>query len=211
MLMKSLPQFAAGALAATLLMSHGAAAHGLPILTGIQDLDAKLDTLVVPFTVRGTVGGLCNSAAVSFTNPEIYIDSDGLDGTFVITSIVIKTAWPGVPATGFVQFSINEVEIDNELFDTPTGNIMGPTDGTGVLESADIMGMPVRRAGASVDPAPTGGNFPHQIVAESAGADDIRIRMSCRSDDDDFTIDSVLVSGWKRPADTVTVTFVPGL
>jgi hypothetical protein len=34
--------------------------------------------------------------------------------------------------------------------------------------------------------------------------------MFCSSLDQDLTIDSILVAGWKRPADTVTVTYLPG-
>ncbi len=209
MFKKSLPLLAAGALATSLLMSHGAAAHGLPLLSAIQDLDAKLDTLVVPFSARTAVGGLCNAAAESNSNPDIVIDSDGLDGTFVVTSVLIMSAFPGVPETGLVNFSINWLQIDGDRFDTRTENIMGPTGDAGIWDSADIMGTPLQRSGESGEPALPGANFPHQIVAESAGADDIVIEFFCRSDDEDYSIESVLIAGWKRPNDTVTVTYVP--
>lgn len=209
MFKKSLPLFAAGALAASLMMPGGAAAHGLPLLSAIQDLDAKLDTLLVPFSARTTAGGLCNAAAENNSNPDIVIDSDGLEGNFVVTSILIMSAFPGVPETGFVSFSINWLQIDGDRFETRTENIMSPTGDAGIWDSADIMGTPLQRSSVSDEPTLPGANFPHQIVAESAGADDVIVEFFCRSDDEDYSIDSVLVAGWKRPNDTVTVTYVP--
>ncbi len=163
----------------------------------------------VPFMVADTSGGICNTAAAGSANPRIEIDGRGAPGTFVVTSILLKTAGTGVPVTGFRFLSINSVNIDGTNFDTRTGNLVGPTDGTGVLESADLMGTPVRRSsfGGSLEP---GGNFPHQIVAENAGSRDIIVQLFCRSDSEDFSIATVAVAGWKRPADTVTVTYVPG-
>ena len=193
----------------SLLSSSSALAHGLPLLTAIQDVEAKLDAMVVPFQVTDSTGGLCDSAGPGTSNPEILINSDGADGEFVVTSILIKTASPGVPLTGFRNFLINEVQIDNEIYDAVTGNLVGPTDGTGVLESVDIMGTPVRR-NSDADAPLAGGNFPHQIVAHSEGTDDIRVRFFCSSTDDDLSFDTILVAGWKRPADTITVTLVPG-
>jgi hypothetical protein len=164
---------------------------------------------LVPFMVADTTGGICNTAAQGSANPQIVIDSNGNTGSFVVTSILLKTADTGVPTSGFVALSINSVRIDGTLFDTRTGNLVGPTDGTGVLESADLMGTPVRRSsfGGSQEP---GGNFPHQIVADSDGSDDIRVQLFCRSDDQDLNVAVVAAAGWKQPDDTITVRYIPG-
>ncbi len=163
----------------------------------------------VPFTVADTTAGICNTAAQGSANPRIEIDSDGEQGSFVVTSILLKTADTGVPTTGFRFLSINSVVIDGTRFDTRTGNLVGPTDGSGVLESADLMGTPVRRSsfGGSQEP---GGNFPHQIVADSEGSRDIIVSLFCRSDAEDLNIAIVAAAGWKQPDETITVTYIPG-
>ena len=185
----------------------------------LSALDDKLDALIadvgnivtlVPFMELDFTGGICNTAVEGSANPEIIINSDGVEGHFVVTSVLLKTDGTGVPTTGFFALSINSVRIDGTLFDTRTGNLVGATDGSGVLESADLMGTPVRRSSFSGDQEP-GGNFPHQIVAESDGNEDIRIRLFCRSDDEDLDIAVVAASGWKHPDDTITVTLVPGI
>ena len=199
------PTLAAAILILPVLAPSGAAAQAT-----LDQLDAKLDAMVVPFKVVDRQGGLCNSAAAAAANPEIVIDSDGFGGNFVVTSVMIRAAYPGVPPTGFEFFSVISVAINGDRFDTRTGNILGRVGGWGVWESADIMGMPVRRSSDRTDPT-RGGNFPHQIVARSNGpAEEVRIRFFCRSDDEDMHIDRVLVAGWKRPGDDITVTYLPG-
>lgn len=180
-----------------------------PVVNALQALNAKIDAQVVPFKAESTTAGLCDSAGSGTSTPEIQIDSDGEAGEFVITSIMIRTVAPGIPETGFNAFSINHVDIDGERLYTRTGSLLGPTDGFGVFESVDIMGTPVRRNGDSDNPV-AGGNFPHQIVAQSAGSNDVAVAFFCSTTDDDVSFDYVLVAGWKRPADTITVTFVPG-
>jgi hypothetical protein len=184
----------------------------------IAVLNSKLDTLIagvgnnppmVPFLVMDTTGGVCNRAATNSANPEIIIESDGGEGHFVVTSVLLKTGGTGVPITGFFALSINTVTINGVRFDTRTGNLVGPTDGSGVLESVDLMGTPVRRTSLFGD-TPPGGNFPHQIVAENYGVNDVAIRLFCRSDDEDLSIAVVAAAGWKRTGDTITVTYVPG-
>lgn len=197
----------AGALALSLLAPATANAQAA-ILNALQQINGKIEAQVVPFKVA-IAGGLCDSAGQGTSNPEIVIDSSGAEGEFVVTSILLGTTPPGIPATGFEQFSINHVEIDGERFYTRSGDVLGRADGDGVYESADIMGMPVRRnedAAAPVD----GGNFPHQIVAQSADSDDIHVSFFCSTDDTDVSFATILVAGWKRPADTITVTYIPG-
>ena len=67
---------------------------------------------------------------------------------------------------------------------------------------------PVRQT-SIVDPMP-GGNVPQQIVASGAGAEDIKVRLFCRSDDQDMSLATILVAGWKKPADTISASYVPG-
>lgn len=197
---------AAGVVALSLLAPDTVSAQ--PIVNALQALNGKVDALVVPFKVV-VAGGLCDSAGQGTSTNEIVIDSDGAEGEFVVTSIVLGTTVPGVPITGFEGFSINHLEIDGDRFYIRSGNLLGPTDGPGVYKSTDIMGTPVRRNG-DLDAPLAGGNFPHQIVAQSADTDDIHINFFCSSDDDDLSFANILVAGWKRPADSVTVTFTPG-
>lgn len=209
MLKKSLPVIAVGLLAGLLSPSSDVAAQGAQMVNELRAINARLDEQVVPFTVVDTVGGLCDSAGQGTSTLDLEIDSDGTAGHFVVTSVLFLTVPPGVPETGFEAFNINHVDIDSNRFFTRNGNLLGPTDGSGVCESVDIMGTPVRRSGDKDNPI-LGGNFPHQIVAESANSDDIHIEFFCSSDDFDLTFSTIKVSGWKRPGDTITLTFTPG-
>lgn len=209
MFKRSLPVLAAGLLALASLPAKEAAAQVGPVINQLQNLNAKLDAVVVPFKVVDTTGGLCDSAGTGTSTVDLEIDSDGEEGHFVVTSVLFLTVPPGVPETGFNSFNINHLEIDAERFFTRSGNLLGPTDGFGVYESIDIMGVPLRRNGDSENPIP-GGSFPHQIVAESADSDDIHISFFCSTTDDDLSFSRIQVSGWKRPADTITLTFTPG-
>ena len=172
-------------------------------------LDAAGQNSLVPFKIVNSTGGICNTAASGSANPQILIEGDGSEGNFVVTSILLKTAGTGVPITGFFALSINSVTINGMKFDTRTGNLVGATDGSGVLESADLMGTPVRRSnfGGTQNP---GGNFPHQIVASSNGLNDILVRLFCRSDIEDLNIAAVAVSGWKKAGENISVTYIPG-
>jgi len=156
----------------------------------------------VPFKVQ-IAGGLCDGAPSPSSNPLITIDSDSM---FVVTSILIKRG-PMNPVD-FSFLSVNSVNINGTLFDTRTGNLFGPIGGEfGVLQSADIIGMPVRQTGMTSRP---GGNVPHQIVADGAGRNDIIVQLFCRSDQRAMNIATILVAGWKLPGTTVTVSYTPG-
>ncbi|WP_193367903.1 hypothetical protein [Pelagibius marinus] len=189
-------------------MTAAAPAQAQAALNALQAINDKIDAQVVPFKVV-IPGGLCDSAGQGTSTAEIVIDSDGAEGEFVVTSIIFGTTVPGVPLTGFEAFSINHLEVDGDRFYIRSGNLLGPTDGSGVYEATDIMGTPSRRNGDSEAPL-AGGNFPHQIVAQSNDTDDIHINFFCSSDDDDLSFANILVAGWKRPADTITVTYTPG-
>lgn len=179
----------------------------------INDIKNALDSAgqnnLAPFKVVDSTGGICNAAATNSANPQILVESDGTEGNFVVTSILLKTAGTGVPTSGFFALSINSVTINGMKFDTRTGNLVGATDGSGVLESADLMGTPVRRSHMSGSQEP-GGNFPHQIVANSYGLNDIMVRLFCRSDIEDLNISAVAVSGWKQAGENISVTYIPG-
>ena len=72
-----------------------------------------------------------------------------------------------------------------------------------------LLGMPVRRGGL-IQEAEPGGNVPHEVVALGEGLEDVRCMLFCRSDEQDLEIETVLVAGWKKPGDTISVTYVPG-
>lgn len=181
---------------------------GLLSVNAQSEENPCVDQLLVPFTVE-TTGGICNTASVNSANPVIVIDSDG-EKPFVVTSILIRTGPQGSGAEGYEFLSINSVSINGSIFDTTTSNVTAPVSGFGVNESADLMGTPIRRISDPAAEAEKGGNFPHQIVAEGDGMDDISVQLFCRADDFDLNIDAVRVGGWKPASDTVIVTYIPG-
>ena len=177
------------------------------ILERLDAISAQLDGLpvYVPFKVQ-VPGGMCDSAAAPSSNPRIVIDSDG-QGPFVVKSILIKRGFQN--PVDFLFLTLLGVTIDGSFFETRTGNLFDPLFGEFAVEqAADILGMPVRRGG-TIDPPEPGGSVPHEIVAEGEGAEDVRVTLFCRSDLQDLQIETVLVAGWKRPGDTITVTYVP--
>lgn len=172
----------------------------------LEEINAKLDDVYVPFKVQ-IGGGLCNSAAQGSSNPRIIVDADGMD-TFVLTSVLIKRGFQN--PTDFLFLSLNGVEINGTYFETRTGNLFDPLFGEfAVQQSADILGMPVRRGGL-IQTAEPGGNVPHQVIAEGGGVEDVRFTLFCRSDNQDLDIEAILVAGWKKPGDTISVTYVAG-
>jgi hypothetical protein len=171
----------------------------------LGEVSAAVHDAYVPFKVE-IPGGMCDSGAFGTSNPEIAIDSDGT-GTFLVSSILVKRGF--MNPVDFTFFSLNTVTIDGTLFDTRTGNLFDPIGGQfGVLQSADILGMPVRRSDLGTEEF--GGVVPHQIVANGDGGIDVRARFFCRSDSQDMTLATIVVAGWKKPSDTVIVTYVPG-
>ena len=180
-----------------------------PLTVIQQQLDAisaRLDALYVPFKVQ-VAGGLCDSGPSGSSNPRIVIDSDGAS-PFQVDSILIKRAFQN--PTDFTFLALNGVEVDGTFFETRTANLFDPLFGEfAVQQAADIMGMPVRRGG-TINSGKPGGNVPHRIVAEGDGSEDVKVMLFCRSDLQDLSIETVLVAGWKKPTDTITVTYVPG-
>jgi len=176
------------------------------ILAQLDAINARLDDLYVPFKVE-IPGGMCNSMAAPSANPKIIIDSDGAD-PFTVTSLIVKRGFQN--PVDFLFLSVNEITINGTVLAGPTGNLFDPVFGQFLLtQGADIMGMPVRRGG-DVGNAEPGGNLPHEIVAEGDSPEDVRVQLFCRSDERDLEIETVLVAGWKKPTDTITVTYIPG-
>ena len=175
----------------------------------IADIDSNVEDLVtqqyVPFSVQ-IPGGLCDEAGANGSaNPEILVETDGED-TFVLNSILIKRGQM-FPDVDFLFISVNSLVIDGTNFDTRTENIFLDTtqSQTAVLHSADILGMPIRIGSLNNDNT-EGGVVPNQVVAD----DSVKVRMFCRTDGaEDFNIGVIRVSGWKRPADNISVTYTP--
>lgn len=182
---------------------------GGPFVTIQEQLDtisAQLEDLYVPFKVE-IPGGLCNSEFAPSANPKIIIDSDGSE-PFTLKSVLIKRGFQN--PVDFLFLSLNGVTIDGTYFETRTGNLFDPLFGEFAVEqAADILGMPVRRGGDISAPEP-GGNVPHEIVALGEGPEDVSFQLFCRSDEQDLEIETVLVAGWKKPGDTISVIYVPG-
>jgi hypothetical protein len=206
---------ASGALAAPAFAQTDPTAD---ILAQLQVLRSRVETVLdqqmVPFVAQAH-GGLCDSGPSPSSNPAIIIEGTGTHN-FTINSILLRSAPQPFGQEGYSYFIVSGLVVDGTAFDMSTGNIFAPVSGWGVQESADLMGMPVSIAAAApltstprTAPA-AGANFPHQIVATSAGTYDVFITFLCRSDTWPFSIDSVRVSGWKSPRDTVSVTYYPG-
>jgi len=102
---------------------------------------------IAPFRALNSSGGLCNSAQAPGGNPVIQIDNSGFD-ELAVTGILIKTS--GIVAGSVVSLSIDSVAINGVRFDTRTESLVGPTDGSAVFESVDLMGALVRRGGRRV-------------------------------------------------------------
>jgi hypothetical protein len=167
-------------------------------------LAAKAADQYVPFKVQ-IPGGLCDSGPSPSSNPAIVIDSDGTD-PFVVTSILVRRGV--MNPVDFMFLSLNTVRINGTGFDTRAGNLLHPIGGEfAVLQAVDLLGTPVR---PRLDDERVGGNVPHQIVADGDGPEDIHVRLFCRSDLQDMNLDTVLVAGWKKPAASIAVSYVPG-
>ncbi len=154
----------------------------------------------VPFKVIKTDVGICDTAGASTSNPIIFIESAAESGTFMVTSILIQPSG----TTGNELLSVNLVTIDGRGFTLKTRNLAGgisPVD-----RGFDIMGVPLR-TGHLQEPQKLGGSFPHTIVADSAGNNDITIRLFCRSDDSDVMINSIVVAGWKQANDRISLKY----
>jgi hypothetical protein len=158
----------------------------------------------VPFNVVITEVGICNTAGVPSSNPRILIDSAAESGTFMVTSILIQP-W-GTTGTG-VLLSVNAAIIDGTWLTLLTRDFAGGV--SPVNRGFDIMGVPLR-TGRRDEPLKLGGNFPHTIAANSAGDNDIEIRLFCRSDNSDVTIRRIVVAGWKQASDIISVKYIPG-
>jgi hypothetical protein len=176
----------------------------------LTDIEARLANIeaaqYVPFKVQ-IGGGICNTAAVGSANPQITIDGNAPSGTFMVTSVLVKT--DDIPTTGFRFLSLNSMVLDGTRYDTKTPNLTGSSGGSGVLESFEILGAPVALTN-DLDDHTVSASVPREIVANSAGSSDIRIELFCRTDIENLNILNVVVAGWKRPAETVTVTYTPG-
>ncbi|MFK8018053.1 MAG: hypothetical protein AB8G17_21735 [Gammaproteobacteria bacterium] len=195
--------------AATALLSLALSQTVLAQRVSLSDIEDRLsnieNAMYVPFKTQITAGR-CNSAAIGSANPQIIIDGNADDGTFLVSSVLVKTN--GVPASGFQFLALNGVIIDDTVFDTNTANLTGHI-GTSIRESFDVLGKPVSVNSSNTDQT-GGGNVPHQIIANSEGSNDIIFRFFCRSDTSNFDIANVLVSGWKRVDETISVTYTPG-
>lgn len=178
-----------------------------------DSVDLILGSMMVPF--RTTIGGgLCDSSDVPNTsNPEIHISGSLEDATFVVNSILIQT-------TTFTEedriFGLNSVRINGAFFQTSgerlfnTYSNTAPGAGT-VPPGFDLMGLRLRESQNGGDQH-EGGVFPTQIVATSDGdsSPDIDIKLFCRSDITDWSVQRISVAGMKQVDDEISVSFIPG-
>lgn len=179
-------------------------------LTDIETRLANIEAAqYVPFKVT-VPGGLGCSQATGPANPRIQIDSDASEGTFIVTSILVEADFPD-DLNEFELLELTSLSIDGSSFGIATASLVAPVAGS-TDRSFDLMGTPVTKTRSADDP---GGNFPHQIVAQSEGSSDIVVTFFCRSGlnpagPGELRFNLIQVSGWKRPGETISVTFVPG-
>jgi len=182
----------------------------------VDDAFAVSGVPYVPFKTQIVLTGdeaICNAAADGSSNPRIRIDNPATSGTFMVTSVIIQP--DGIPPiTSGAQFiSTNEVIIDGQGYTLRSGNLIGGSSPASPVDRGfDIMGTPLTRTSVSLT-LDHGGVFPHTIIADSAGINDIDIQLFCRFDEaitDAVFISSVLVGGWKQLGDTINLTYIPG-
>jgi hypothetical protein len=159
----------------------------------------------VPFKVVKTNVGICNTAGHASANPHILIDSAAASGTFMVTSILIAPS--GTTGTGTQYFITTRATINGMRFHLKSRNLAGG-EASPVDRGFDIMGVPLLTG--RIDEQKLGGSFPHTIVANSAGDDDIDIMLFCRYDDSDVNIGTIMVAGWKQASDRISVKYKPG-
>ena len=206
--------FAAGALVGAGAIWAGAATAGGGRIS-LADIDAQLtsiaDNQYVPYKTQIS-GGVCNTAAVGSANPAIVIDGNGSDGTFSVSAVNVRTS--GIPfSETAIGVSLSRVVVDGSRFDFVTGPLVVSGEaGSSIDESFNILGAYVGKFGgtAPTDDAVSAGRVPHQLVANSSGANDVRLDLFCRVDTVNLDLVTISVTGWKRASDTISVTYVPG-
>jgi len=161
------------------------------IKTETDKIQMVKDTQYVPFQLTKSPFGTCGPTGFGESPGLILIENTSTSGTFIVTSVIVKV--DTITATQTVR--IASLIIDGDLYGvTNSGDLTG-TDT--FPQSFEVLGTPLLN----------GGNFPHQIVSNSAGSLDIRIEMRCASaGGGDVDFDIVTVSGWKLVADTITLT-----
>ena len=179
----------------------------------VDDAFAVSGVPYVPFKTQIVLTGdeaICNRVATGSSNPRIIIDNPATSGTFMVTSVIIQPDGIPLSASGAQTISTNQAVIDGILYELRTGNLIGGTSPAD--RGFDIMGAPLTRTsvGSTLD---QGGVFPHTIIADSAGVNDIDIQLFCKFDEaitDAVFISSVLVGGWKQSGDTINLNYLPG-
>lgn len=192
--------------------------------TSVTELDTKVDNLqnsvdlllestMVPF--RTTIpGGLCDAPALPASNPEIHISGALDSATFIVKSILIQT-------DGFTElnriFGLTQVTINGVLFRTSSVRIFdtlfNAAPGAGVVAPGfDLMGLRLRESSNGGDPD-EGGIFPTEIVANSDGDGiaDVEVKLFCRSDDGNWSVETISVAGMKQIDDVISVSYIPGV
>ncbi len=157
-------------------------------------LEAIDNSQYVPFKATTSSTGTCAEAGGGFDFDGIAIASAATTGDFIITGVAIEPS-------GIDQAS-DSIQVIGYQVDTAIINLT-TVDLTGTLTTSsgfDVMGSSLI----------TGGTFPHQIAAASAGAGDISMIIFCNaSTTSNITFsEPIIVSGWKQADDTITVTYL---
>jgi len=165
--------------------------------TQIDDIETDVETLennqYVPFKAQTTSGITCDAAGGSGTTRFIIIDGDGTTGHFIVTSVSVF--FFGVDSASDI------IKLSSFKVDTFTRSVNSiDLIGTGTAQHQfELLGI------ALID---TDAKMVRQIAALSTGTEDIKLNIFCNAGttSDIFLIaGDVLVSGWKKPLDTISV------
>jgi len=153
------------------------------------------DSIYIPFKkeISPLAGGfVCDLVDGGSSDTDtITINSDKTTGFFLITGINFVTSDVDEMQD---EIAVLNILVDGGAFAFSSGDITGDLP-NGI--TFDIMGY-----------QGVVGKFPHQIVAESNGAEDVKIIISCQAGtttDIDFNL--ITVSGWKRADEQISVTY----
>jgi len=171
------------------------------IKTDVGDIKTDVGTIqnnqYVPFHQVLTSGiTTCAVAGAGTDFDTLIIDSQATSGTFTVNSIIIR---PSATSVNEIQDSIKALllAIDGGIVGVITPDL---TKTTTVTNTFDIMGTPL---------SVYDGFFPRHITAESAGSNDIEIRLLCNAGTtNDLEFIAIHVSGWKQAGDTISLSYL---
>lgn len=187
--------------------------HGLAeIKEEIIEIQNTLDNLQIsgasyePFRALLLSSATCvtgtSSSPAAVDQDAIVIDSGAASGFFLVTGVILSPQG--------INDDDDKVVVDGLRLES---NLKSYVIKTQDLTNKTIGAMAFEIMGSSKDDKHETGDFPHEIAARSTGVDDIEILLTCTEKSGgsatDITFDQydIVVTGWKQPGSTVTVSY----